>query len=901
MITPGSSIGDRYVVERELGAGGMATVFLARDIRHGRSVALKVLRPELAAMIGAARFLAEIRTTANLQHPHILPLYDSGEADGSVFYVMPFIDGESLRQRLTRERQLSIGEAVRIAGEVADAMDYAHRQGIVHRDIKPENIMLHDGRAIVADFGIALAISRTDGSTRMTETGMSLGTPNYMSPEQAMGERDVSARSDVYALGCVLYEMLVGEPPFTGPSPQAIVARVITESPRSLIAQRGTVPPHVQAAVEQALQKLPADRFASAGEFATAIRTASGTVPVATHAAAAVGAVRRQSSMLVASAAITAIAVAAAAWGWRRPVPDAPVTRYTMEQPDGPPIGFMQISPGGRLIYSTGAAINLPTRLFLKDPGDAEARLIPGTEGSSGLVAISPDEQSIAFLVVPNGQANRQQAGVLSRIPLGGGPPTALAQSVRTEGHAWLDNERVVFMAMRDDGRVQLSSVASTGGAPRDVWSPDSAVGIILPSPLPGGKLLATVVRPGGYDVWGIDEPTGKATLLVKDAMIGKYVAPGYLVHATTNGVGYVTAFDPATMKLRGPTVPAFDGVSTADFLAPQYAISRTGTFVALMQTAKEDDRYRATWVDRAGRESALDTTWTFNPRVLDDNFGWAISPDGTKLAIGLLGVDGSDIWVKQLPQGPLQRVTTSARANVRPRWTADGKSVTFLLSVGGRSGRQVRQKNADGTGSERVVAELPDSAFNILEAASTPNGDVLVRTGQGAQNKDISVLRPGAIAAQPLVASRFAESAIALSPDGKWLAYESNESGETEVFIRPYPATESARIAVSTNGGFAPLWNRNGSELFYMNRKREMIAVPVLAGATLQIGAAKTLFTLPSEFIGGSPGFYTPYDISPDGQRFLMVRRATTAVTRNRLVVTEHFDQILRERLRKP
>ena len=229
-----SALADRYRLDREIGAGGMATVYLAEDVRHDRRVALKVLRPELAAVIGAERFLAEIKLTANLQHPHILPLFDSGEADGYLFYVMPFVEGETLRDRLNREKQLPVADAVRITIEVASALDYAHRHGVVHRDIKPENILLHDGSALVADFGIALAASKASGA-RMTETGMSLGTPHYMSPEQAMGEREITARSDVYALGAVLYEMLTGEPPFTGATAQAVVARVLTESPRPLM------------------------------------------------------------------------------------------------------------------------------------------------------------------------------------------------------------------------------------------------------------------------------------------------------------------------------------------------------------------------------------------------------------------------------------------------------------------------------------------------------------------------------------------------------------------------------------------------------------------------------------------------------------------------------------------
>src|SRR3954454_13889198 len=282
------ALSDRYRIEREIGAGGMATVFLGQDLRHDRRVALKLLRPELSAVIGAERFLAEIKLTANLQHRHILPLFDSGAAERFLFYVMPFVEAQLHRNRLTRKKQLPVADAVRIATEVASALDYAHRHGVVHRDIKPENILLHDGRALVADFGIALAASKAGGN-RMTETGMSLGTPHYMSPEQAMGERDITPRSDVYALGAVLYEMLTGEPTFTGSTAQALVARVLTEAPRPILPQRHTIPPEVEAAVLIALEKLPADRFGSAAEFADALK-GRGTAPTRISTPAAAGA-----------------------------------------------------------------------------------------------------------------------------------------------------------------------------------------------------------------------------------------------------------------------------------------------------------------------------------------------------------------------------------------------------------------------------------------------------------------------------------------------------------------------------------------------------------------------------------------------------------------------------------
>ncbi|WP_411282088.1 protein kinase domain-containing protein [Gemmatimonas sp.] len=264
-----TALADRYRLERELGAGGMATVYLAHDLKHERDVAIKVLHPDLGAALGGERFLSEIRTTARLQHPHILPLLDSGEADGLLYYVMPLVTGETLRARLERERQLPIADAVRIAREVASALDYAHRHHVIHRDIKPENILLHDGHAIVADFGIARVVSSAGGE-RLTGTGMALGTPLYMSPEQSVGD-DIDGRSDLYALGCVLYEMLAGEPPYTGATAQAIIAKRFRDPVPRVSTLRETVPPAVESALMIVLSKSPSDRFVTAEAFVSAL------------------------------------------------------------------------------------------------------------------------------------------------------------------------------------------------------------------------------------------------------------------------------------------------------------------------------------------------------------------------------------------------------------------------------------------------------------------------------------------------------------------------------------------------------------------------------------------------------------------------------------------------------
>jgi len=356
-----SALAGRYKIERKLGEGGMASVYLAQDVKHERRVAVKILRPELAAVIGAERFLSEIKTTANLQHPHILPLFDSGEADRFLYYVMPYIEGETLRDKLDREQQLGVDEAVRIARDVADALDYAHRKDIIHRDIKPANILLHEGRPVVADFGIALAISAAGGG-RMTETGLSLGTPHYMSPEQASADRDLSARSDVYSLGCVLYEMLAGQPPHTGPSAQSILVRILTEDPRPITDVRRSVPPNVAATITKAIEKLPADRFETAKQFMEALEDPGFTYEPSTRAVRTPAAARVVTEPSTRSPgvrrwlpwAVAAVLALIAGWGWLRP--DAPprVRRLAMVL-DSAGAAFgpsVVISPdGSRVVY----------------------------------------------------------------------------------------------------------------------------------------------------------------------------------------------------------------------------------------------------------------------------------------------------------------------------------------------------------------------------------------------------------------------------------------------------------------------------------------------------------------------------------------------------------------------
>jgi len=397
----------------------MATVYLARDLRHDRRVALKVLRPELTASIGAARFLTEIRTTANLQHPHIVPLHDSGEAGSFLFYVMPFVAGETLRTRLELERQLPVNEAIRIASEVADALGYAHKQGIVHRDIKPENILLQNGHATVADFGIALAL-REAGGDRLTQTGLSPGTPRYMAPEQAMGERHLGPRADVYSLGVVLYEMLAGEPPFGGATAQAIVAKIMTETPTPLRQLRRTVPVSIEHAVMMALEKTPADRFADGTEFGEAL--ARKDTPIVAHRAS------RKSHLVFGATAIALVAAGVVAARALRPaarLDDIVFSAKTFEQQA---IFTARFGPDGRTIVYSAVEQNQTPRVYAITPEYPKARPL-SDPGVHFLSVSSQGEMAVLTNVLYLTQ--RLYQGVLARMPIAGGAPRPVLENVR--------------------------------------------------------------------------------------------------------------------------------------------------------------------------------------------------------------------------------------------------------------------------------------------------------------------------------------------------------------------------------------------------------------------------------------------------------------------------------------
>ena len=877
-----SALTGHYRIERELGQGGMATVYLAEDVKHRRKVAIKVLHPELSAVLGPDRFLKEIELTASLQHPHILPLFDSGAADGLLYYVMPYVEGESLRARLQREKQLPIPDAVRIASEVAGALDYAHRHGVVHRDIKPENILLHDGRALVADFGIALAVVQASGS-RMTQTGMSLGTPQYMSPEQAMGEREITARSDMYALGCVAYEMLTGEPPFTGPTSQAIVARIMTEEPRLISSQRNTVPPHVEDAVLTALAKLPADRWGSAREFADALGTGGKTEWRYAGKSSAARSSRRSVVPSVVLVGALLIATALAVWGWLRPGGGDPsVTRLRIAMTPGQELSsaFFQrfaISDDGRRMVYVGQAPNGQFQLWLREFDAVDARPIAGTLGGYA-PSFSPDGQSVVFVI----------NGKLFKVPVGGGEVTAVADSVNAvaPGATWLGDGTIVF----GDGNFLVRTVPRTGGSPAVVPRPaGDTLGYLFPRALPRNDAVL-VVRCNDVcnlmDLGTVSLRTGEFRKIADETANGWYAPTGHIVAVRRTGAVVAIPFDLDNLEVRGDPIPLFDGVSLALGVVPLIWFSPAGTLLYERSGLAFGRTATVVRVTRGGVATPVDPSW---PAA---EFGVpALSPDGRQVAVSRLGAQSSDVWIKQLDRGSLTRLSTEGGLNFAPEWRPGGAEVAYVASQGGW---HIRVRRPDGTGTvTRVV--VPEATV-VGSPVWTPDGKSLLVRVSGARGHDIFRTEIGFDSVTPLLASsQFDELSPAIAPNGQWFAYQSNESGRMEVYLRPYPEATRERIPVSRSGGLTPGWSRDGRELFWVSDGR-LMSVPVTWSPRPRMGEPQALFELKDFVMDDQQRSFAP---EPGGKSFLMLKQAEAPAAQ--LVLVLNWLEELKAKVARP
>jgi serine/threonine-protein kinase len=880
----------------------MATVYLARDEKHNRNVALKVLKPELAAVVGAERFLAEIETTANLQHPHILPLFDSGEADSFLFYVMPYVEGETLRDRLDREHQLPVDEAVQIAKNVAEALDYAHKQGVIHRDIKPANILLQSGKPVLSDFGIALAVGVAGGG-RLTETGLSLGTPHYMSPEQATGDLTVGAATDVYALGCVLYEMMVGEPPYTGSTAQAILGKIVTGDADPVTKHRRSVPTNVDAAIKKALEKVPADRFVGAQDFAKALSDPGfrhGDT-VAVGATTGAGPWRALSMGLGAVAVISTVALG---WSLTRSVlaTDVEVVRFTIPVGEGaevylgglqdarfgrPASTSLAISPDGDVLaysaWGTAPDGQLESRLYVRRLGQERADAVDGTEGASSPF-FSPDGVWIGFFSGPS----------LRRVPVDGGAPEVIAPetaipSEGPRGAVWADDGTIIY-----GGNDGLYRVAASGGAPEllaagERLSGSGAGSYAQPQMLPGSRTLLfhrfSSIDPAGAEIVSLDLASGSQTTVLTNGTAPYYITAGYLLFMR-QGTLMAVAFDLDEVRVDGEPVTVLEDVMHALEMpnplfmtgAPQLAISPSGHIA-----------YAAGGMYPEGRSVAVRVTGDGEVALLElepqGYLTFRMSPDGDRLAFTAGPGSAKRIFLLDFANGVTRRASIGGYMNNWPAWSPDGQSIAFSSNhEDPESGiLSIYRLASDLSGDPERLASSGES--QLMSSWSSEGVIVYMQGGQG--DFDIWVLPPGG-EPEPFLATDANEEYASFSPDGRWLAHTSNESGRAEVYVRPYPGPGPA-TQISSTGGSAPAWSPDGSRLYFRSGDRMMMVVDVDAGARFQAGRATPL--LDWEPYGGG-AVVRAYDVLADGA--FIVSRSDDEVGSRQANRVEEFHVVL-------
>ena len=830
----------------------MGEVYKAHDTRLDRTVAIKVLPEELSDNAELReRFEREARAISSLNHPHICTLYDVGREDGVDFLVMEYLEGETLAERLQRGA-LPLEEALRYAIQIADALDNAHRHGVVHRDLKPGNIMLTEAGAILLDFGLARLRQGYGGqaplssvSTRvkpLTEKGAILGTFQYMAPEQLEG-LEADTRTDVFAFGAVVYEMLTGKRAFEGESQASLIAAILEREPTPLSSLQPMTPPALERTIRKALAKEPDRRWQDVGDFGSELQWISegGGLAVVRETS------RSRQALPLAIAAIVGVLVSGLAiWSMMRPGAP-PVTRSTLLLPDDVtvlqrPSSPVALSPDGtRVVYATAGE-----GLYLRALDDLEARPISGTKGGH-TPFFSPDGQWIGFFTNE----------ALKKVAVGGGAPLTLCtvSGPDSRGATWGPDGTIVFGTQGP-----LFEISAGGGTPRELTAIDEErheSAHRWPQFLRKGTGFVFTIRT--RDAWGIaalSRDTGEVHRLDKlgQGVASGFVSSGHLVYAQSDGL-LAVPFDPKALTLEGDPISVVENVRTTGIGVPHVALSENGSLIYVTGSQSQN---RLVWADRDGGSTLVSDGWGSirHPRL---------SPDGSRVVVSVFvgGAAGLDLWVYDLERDTRTRLTAEG-AGSNPEWHPDGTRITFRGgSLGNRA--DLFWKSSDGSGD---VESLLEGVDGVSTGVWAPDGTTLVfqqRTSSGVHNL---WLLPQDGEPSPLLETPFDKRAPRFSPDGRWLAYQSYASGRNEIYVQPFPGP-GQRELLSSDGGTEPMWSLDGRELFY-RQGNQMMVVPIEIEPAFRAGRAQPLFDAGRFPSGG--GFFTNYDVSPDGQRFLMI-----------------------------
>ncbi len=873
-----------YEVAGEIGAGGMGVVYRATDTNLKRSVAIKVLPESLAAdRDGLARFQREAEMLASLNHPNIGQIYGLEQSDGTTALILELIEGPTLADRI-EEGPIRPDDALDIAMQIADGLEGAHGQGIVHRDLKPANIKLRpDGTVKVLDFGISKALQpqmltdelqATLASTPVTQAGIILGTAAYMSPEQARG-KPVDQRADIWAFGCLLYEMLTGQPAFGGEDFTVTLARVL-ERDTDLDALPAGVSPAVRQTIELCLQKDVRRRVADIRDVRLALDGAFETVsPLAAGADAAAQPIWRR-PLPVAAAAILATGLVAGltAWNlWPTPEPQ-PLIRFDYELPEGrlfqnPTRSVIALSPDGRhFVYLAQEG------LYLREMGELEARLIAGMEEAGGTPFFSPDGQSVAAFGFDN---------EMRRISINGGAASTITDIGAPFGASWGPDDTILY------GQAEgIMRVSANGGTAELVIPAEINERLHGPELLPDGdSVLFSIGTTGNWDTAQIvaeSLSTGERTELIDGGSDAHYLSTGHLVYAFEDGL-FAVAFNPDSLTVAGGAVPLVQGVVRATATgAANYGISNDGTLVYV--TGGAAGLRSLVWVDREGREEAI-------PAEISEYVYPRISPDGTRVALDDRTAD-NDIWVWDFVSETRIRLTLGENGGTYPVWTPDGTRIAYDPGTG-----DIAWKAANNTGRPESLAAGLLSPAGTPPHFFSPSGDALVFRAQSSPEtgNDIGMISVGSNAETIwLLREPYQERNAELSPDGRWMAYQSDESGRWQIYVRPFPDVEDNLWQVSNAGGLRPLWSRDGQELFFLEPgppERLMAAAIEATETTFSFGSRTPILDWP--YLGASgPGGRT-YDVSPDGQKFLALKEGGSEGTTQQIIVVQNWFEELR------